>query len=67
MDLGARQGAEVQPGTMLFQLADLNSVWVTAEVPETQAAWLKPGDRAESSPALPANALRVRLTICTRS
>jgi membrane fusion protein, copper/silver efflux system len=54
MDLGARQGAEVQPGTMLFLLADLNSVWITAEVPETQAAWLKPGDRAEVEvPALP--------------
>jgi membrane fusion protein, copper/silver efflux system len=54
MDLGARQGAEVQPGTTLFQLADLNSVWITAEVPETQAAWLKPGDRAEVEvPALP--------------
>jgi membrane fusion protein, copper/silver efflux system len=54
MDLGARQGAEVQPGTMLFQIADLNSVWVTAEVAETQAAWLKPGDRAEVEvPALP--------------
>jgi Cu(I)/Ag(I) efflux system membrane fusion protein len=54
MDLGARQGSEVQPGTMLFQLADLNTVWVTAEVPETQAAWLKPGDRAQIEvPALP--------------
>ncbi|GAC1501818.1 MAG: hypothetical protein NVS1B6_08260 [Steroidobacteraceae bacterium] len=54
MDLGVRQGAEVQPGTMLFQLADLSTVWVTAEVPETQAAWLKPGDRAEVEvPALP--------------
>lgn len=54
MDLGARQGAEVQPGAMLFQLADLSSVWVTAEVPETQAAWLKPGDGAEVEvPALP--------------
>jgi membrane fusion protein, copper/silver efflux system len=54
MDLGARQGGEVQPGTMLFQLADLSTVWVTAEVPETQAAWLKPGDRAEVEvPALP--------------
>lgn len=54
MDLGVRQGAEVQPGTMLFQLADLSAVWVTAEVPETQAAWLKPGDRAEVEvPALP--------------
>ena len=54
MDLGVRQGAEVQPGMMLFQLADLSTVWVTAEVPETQAAWLKPGDRAEVEvPALP--------------
>jgi Cu(I)/Ag(I) efflux system membrane fusion protein len=54
MELGARQGAAVQPGTMLFQLADLNSVWITAEVPETQAAWLKPGDPAEVDvPALP--------------
>jgi Cu(I)/Ag(I) efflux system membrane fusion protein len=54
MDLGARQGAEVQPGAMLFQLADLQSVWVTAEVPETQAAWLKAGDRAQIEvPALP--------------
>jgi Cu(I)/Ag(I) efflux system membrane fusion protein len=45
---------EVQPGNMLFQLADLSTVWVTAEVPETQAAWLKPGDRAEVEvPALP--------------
>jgi Cu(I)/Ag(I) efflux system membrane fusion protein len=47
MDLGVRQGDAVQPGTTLFELADLTSVWVTAEVPETQAAWLKPGDPAE--------------------
>jgi membrane fusion protein, copper/silver efflux system len=54
MELGVRQGAAVQPGTMLFQLANLSSVWITAEVPETQAAWLKPGDRAEVEvPALP--------------
>jgi Cu(I)/Ag(I) efflux system membrane fusion protein len=54
MELGVRQGAAVRPGTMLFQLANLSSVWITAEVPETQAAWLKPGDRAEVEvPALP--------------
>jgi Cu(I)/Ag(I) efflux system membrane fusion protein len=47
MDLGVRQGEAVQPGTTLFKLADLTSVWITAEVPETQAAWLKPGDPAE--------------------
>jgi membrane fusion protein, copper/silver efflux system len=47
MELGVRQGEAVQPGTTLFRLAELTSVWITAEVPETQAAWLKPGDRAE--------------------
>ncbi len=54
MDLGARQGAAVAPGTMLFQLADLQSVWINAEVPEAQAAWIKPGDAAVAEvPALP--------------
>jgi Cu(I)/Ag(I) efflux system membrane fusion protein len=54
MELGIRQGAAVEPGTTLFQLADLSSVWITAEVPETQAAWIKGGDPAEAEvPALP--------------
>jgi Cu(I)/Ag(I) efflux system membrane fusion protein len=54
MELGVRQGAAVEPGTTLFQLARLDSVWITAEVPETQAAWIKPGDPAEVQvPALP--------------
>jgi membrane fusion protein, copper/silver efflux system len=54
MDLGARQGAAVEPGTMLFQLADLQSVWINAEVPEAQAAWIKAGDPAVAEvPALP--------------
>jgi Cu(I)/Ag(I) efflux system membrane fusion protein len=54
MELGVRQGASVQPGTTLFQLADLDSVWVTADVPELQAAWIAPGDPAEVEvPALP--------------
>ena len=47
MELGVRQGAAVEPGTTLFQLARLESVWITAEVPETQAAWIKSGDPAE--------------------
>jgi membrane fusion protein, copper/silver efflux system len=54
MDLGARQGAAVAPGTVLFQLAALDSVWINAEVPETQAAWIKKGDPATAElPALP--------------
>ncbi len=54
MELGVRQGAAVEPGTTLLQLAHLDSVWVTAEVPETLSAWIKPGDSAEVQvPALP--------------
>lgn len=54
MELGVRQGASVQPGTMLFQLADLGSVWINAEVAETQAGWIKAGDRVQAEvPALP--------------
>jgi membrane fusion protein, copper/silver efflux system len=54
MELGVRQGAALEPGATLFQLADLSSVWIIAEVPETQAAWMKPGDSAEVEvPALP--------------
>jgi Cu(I)/Ag(I) efflux system membrane fusion protein len=54
MELGARQGAAVEPGTTLFQLTDLSSVWLIAEVPEAQAAWIKTGNLAEAQvPALP--------------
>ena len=48
MELGARQGAAVEPGAALFQLADLRSVWMIAEVPEAQAAWIKAGNPAEA-------------------
>jgi len=62
MDLGARQGAAVAPGTMLFQLADLQSVWINAEVPEAQAAWIKAGDAAVAEvPALPGQHFRGRI------
>jgi membrane fusion protein, copper/silver efflux system len=54
MELGARQGAAVEPGTTLFQLANLSSVWMIAEVPEAQAAWVKAGNPADAMvPALP--------------
>jgi Cu(I)/Ag(I) efflux system membrane fusion protein len=62
MDLGVRQGAAVVPGATLFQLADLSSVWVSAEVPETQAAWIKPGDSADVGvPALPGESFTGRV------
>jgi Cu(I)/Ag(I) efflux system membrane fusion protein len=54
MELGARQGAAVEPGAALFQLANLSSVWLIAEVPEAQAAWIKTGNSAQAHvPALP--------------
>ena len=62
MELGVRQGAAVQPGATLFQLANLESVWITADVPETQAGWIGPGDPAEVTvPALPGVAFRAQV------
>jgi Cu(I)/Ag(I) efflux system membrane fusion protein len=42
-ELGVREGMTVAPGSALFKLVDLSTVWVNAEVPETQAGWLRPG------------------------
>jgi Cu(I)/Ag(I) efflux system membrane fusion protein len=42
-ELGVREGATVMPGMTLFRIVDLSTVWVNAEVPETQAAWVTPG------------------------
>lgn len=62
MDLGARQGAAVALGTVLFQLAALDTVWINAEVPETQAAWIKTGDPAMAElPALPGEHFQGRI------
>jgi Cu(I)/Ag(I) efflux system membrane fusion protein len=45
-ELGVRQGMAVTPG-MMFNLVDLSSIWVNAEIVENQAEWITPGDRAE--------------------
>jgi len=42
-ELGVREGTTVLPGMTLFRLVDLSTVWVNAEVPETQASWVTPG------------------------
>ena len=49
MELGLRQGAQLSPGMTLFQIAGLDSVWLEAELPEAQAAWIKLGDAASAS------------------
>jgi Cu(I)/Ag(I) efflux system membrane fusion protein len=47
---------------VLFQLAALDSVWINAEVPETQAAWIKSGDPAMAElPALPGEHFQGRI------
>jgi Cu(I)/Ag(I) efflux system membrane fusion protein len=47
-ELGVREGMTVTPGSMLFKLVDLSTVWVNAEVPEAQAAQVRPGSAVEA-------------------
>jgi Cu(I)/Ag(I) efflux system membrane fusion protein len=42
-ELGVRQGMTVAAGTTLFRIAGVGTVWVVAEIPETQASQLVPG------------------------
>lgn len=44
--LNIREGNYIKPSTMAMELADLNSVWVVAEVFEKQADWVRLGDDA---------------------
>ena len=41
------EGMAVQPGMELFHIADLSSLWLSAEVYEDQLPWLSPGSEAE--------------------
>lgn len=43
--LGVREGAYVMPATQVMKLADLSTVWVQAEVDESQAALLHVGQK----------------------
>jgi Cu(I)/Ag(I) efflux system membrane fusion protein len=47
-ELGVRQGVQVGPGMSLFSLVDLASVWLIAEVPENQVAWIGTGKTVEA-------------------
>ena len=47
-DLTAREGMYVQPNTTVLSLAGLSSVWLQAEVFESQAEWVAPGQAAEA-------------------
>lgn len=45
--LKVRQGMFVMPNTKIMSLADLSSIWVLAEVFESQADWVKVGQSAD--------------------
>ena len=44
--LGVREGIYVTPALEVMSVAQLDKVWVIAEVFERQAAWVEPGQRA---------------------
>src|SRR5437660_922471 len=62
-ELGVREGMTVMSGAMLFRLVGLSSVWVNAEVPEAQGAWLRPGTAVEARvPSFPGQVFRGRVS-----
>ena len=61
-ELTVREGMTVMPGAMLFRINSLSTVWVIADVPETQVAWLKPGSAVEATvPAYPGEVFTGRI------
>ena len=58
-ELMVRQGMTVMAGTTLFRINGLGTVWAEAQVPESQAALIRPGTRVQaSSAAAPGTVLR---------
>jgi Cu(I)/Ag(I) efflux system membrane fusion protein len=54
VELLAREGMTVMAGATLFRINGLGTVWANAEVPESQAALLRPGAKVQArSPAVP--------------
>ena len=53
-ELAIREGMTVMPGATLFRINGFSTVWANAEVPESQAALLRPGARVRAqTPAVP--------------
>jgi Cu(I)/Ag(I) efflux system membrane fusion protein len=60
--LEAREGAMLTPDMIAMTITELASLWVIAEVPESQAAWVRPGTDAELGfPSLPGETVRGRV------
>ena len=49
--LNVREGMYIKPDTEVISLANLDQVWLLAEVFERQATWVKSGQTAESKTA----------------
>jgi Cu(I)/Ag(I) efflux system membrane fusion protein len=59
VELLAREGMTVMPGATLFRINSLSTVWAYAELPESQAALLRPGSAVQAhSSALPASVFK---------
>ena len=58
-ELMAREGMTVMTGATLFRINGMGTVWANAEVPESQAALIRPGAKVQaSSAAAPGTILR---------
>lgn len=54
VELSVREGMAVMPGATLFRINGFSTVWANAEVPESQAALLRPGTKVRAqTPAAP--------------
>src|SRR5262249_15632608 len=52
-ELGAREGMTVMAGAPLFRLNGISTIWVNAQLPETPAAMVRPGNAVQArTPAL---------------
>jgi Cu(I)/Ag(I) efflux system membrane fusion protein len=62
-ELGAREGMTVMSGAPLFRINGLGSVWVNAEVRESQASEVRVGNRVEArTPAFPDKVFKGRVS-----
>jgi Cu(I)/Ag(I) efflux system membrane fusion protein len=62
-ELNAREGMTVVSGAPLFRINGLGTVWVNAEVPESQVALVRPGNTVEArATALPGATVKGRVS-----
>jgi Cu(I)/Ag(I) efflux system membrane fusion protein len=62
-ELGTREGMTVMPGALLFRINGLDTVWVNAEIPESQASQVRAGSAVEArAPALPGTVFKGRVS-----